>query len=34
VNLDEAREVIEAARVAGAETARPHLMDWLAGQGE
>ncbi|MCB6178673.1 phosphoenolpyruvate--protein phosphotransferase [Rhodobacter sp. Har01] len=32
VNLVEAREVIEAARARGAETARAALMDWLATQ--
>ena len=34
VNLDEAKAVIDRARDAGAETARPMLMDWLAGQAE
>lgn len=33
VNLGEARAVIHRARTEGAETARPHLMDWLASQG-
>jgi len=32
VSLDEAREVIDQAREAGAETARPALMEWLAAQ--
>ncbi len=34
VNLDEARAVIDTARDAGAESARPALMEWLATQGE
>jgi len=34
VNLDEARTVIDRARADGAENARPHLMDWLSGQGQ
>jgi phosphotransferase system, enzyme I, PtsP len=34
VNLDEARAVIERARLEGAESARPLLMEWLATQGE
>ena len=34
VNLDEAKAVIDRARDAGVETARPMLMDWLAGQAE
>jgi phosphotransferase system enzyme I (PtsP) len=33
VNLIEARAVIDQARTAGAESARPMLMDWLASQG-
>ncbi len=33
VSLVEAKAVIDAAREAGAESARPALMDWLAGQG-
>jgi len=32
VDLGQAREVINAARAAGAETARPALMDWLSHQ--
>ena len=32
VNLQEARAVIDAARAAGAESARPMLMQWLATQ--
>ncbi|MDP3264354.1 MAG: phosphoenolpyruvate--protein phosphotransferase [Tabrizicola sp.] len=32
VSLVEARAVIDAAREAGAESARPALMDWLASQ--
>jgi phosphotransferase system, enzyme I, PtsP len=32
INLAEAREVIDRARDAGAESARPMLMDWLATQ--
>jgi phosphotransferase system enzyme I (PtsP) len=32
VNLEEARGVIEAARAAGQESARPMLMEWLAQQ--
>ncbi|MGL4279955.1 MAG: phosphoenolpyruvate--protein phosphotransferase, partial [Albidovulum sp.] len=32
VDLDEAKAVINAARDAGAETARPMLMEWLATQ--
>ena len=34
VNLTEARAVIERAREAGEESARPRLMDWLATVGE
>ncbi len=34
VNLDQARAVIDQARAEGAETARAHLMDWLATQGD
>jgi phosphotransferase system enzyme I (PtsP) len=34
VNLADAKAVIDAARDAGAETARPMLMEWLATQGE
>ena len=34
VDLDQAKAVIDAARDAGAETARPMLMEWLATQGE
>ncbi|NUB43916.1 phosphoenolpyruvate--protein phosphotransferase [Fertoebacter nigrum] len=34
VNLDEVRGVIDAARAAGAESVRPAVMDWLAGQVE
>jgi phosphotransferase system enzyme I (PtsP) len=34
VDLGDLRAVIEAARVAGAETARPAVMDWLATQAE
>lgn len=33
VDLGEARAVIERARAAGAESARPALMAWLASQG-
>ena len=33
VNLTEARAVIDRASAEGAESARPLLMDWLAGQG-
>jgi phosphotransferase system enzyme I (PtsP) len=32
VDLVEAKAVIDAAREAGAESARPALMEWLAGQ--
>ncbi|MES2549002.1 MAG: putative PEP-binding protein, partial [Pseudomonadota bacterium] len=32
VDLDEARAVIDRARAAGDESARPMLMDWLATQ--
>ena len=32
VNLQEARAVIYAARDRGEESARPALMEWLAGQ--
>lgn len=32
VNLDEVRAVIVSARASGAESARPALMEWLAGQ--
>lgn len=34
VDLHEARAVIDAARAAGAQTVRPALMDWLAGQSD
>jgi phosphotransferase system, enzyme I, PtsP len=34
VNLDEAKAVIDQARAEGAESARPLLMEWLAGQSE
>ncbi len=34
VDLDEAHEVIDAARAAGAETVRPAVMEWLATQPE
>ena len=34
VNLDEARAVIDRARVQEAETARSLLMEWLVEQGE
>ncbi len=33
VDLGAARAVIDGARAAGAESARPALMDWLAAQG-
>ena len=33
VDLGAAKAVIDAARAAGAESARPALMDWLAAQG-
>ena len=33
VDLTEARAVIDRARAAGAESARPALMDWLASAG-
>ena len=32
INLAEARAVIDQARAAGEESARPMLMDWLATQ--
>jgi phosphotransferase system, enzyme I, PtsP len=34
VNLDDAKAVIDKAREAGAETARPAIMEWLATQAE
>jgi phosphotransferase system enzyme I (PtsP) len=34
INLDEAQEVMLAARDAGAESVRPALMEWLATRGE
>ena len=34
VNLGEARQIIETARAAGDDTARPRLMEWLSRQSE
>jgi phosphotransferase system, enzyme I, PtsP len=33
VNLDEARAVIDAAREAGVQSARPAVMEWLRSLG-